>query len=118
MPILVMGLDGDLQALVVRMLEPSEWEPVVCATEGEATELLASTDVKLLLIGATPTFEGRAVAERLRRSAPDLRVLYVTAWHGHRDFADLKSEQLLPEPFTRDQLTTAIASALRSDGGS
>ena len=118
MPILVMGLDDDLQTLVVRMLEPSEWTPVVCATEAEATEALAENEIELLLMGATPTFDGRAVAERLRERAPDLRVLYVTAWHGHRDFADLKSEQVLPEPFTRDQLTAAIASALRSHGGS
>lgn len=113
-----MGLDDDLQALIVRMLEATEWKPVVSATEADANEVLATTDVELLLIGATPTLDGRALADRLRGRVPDLPVLYVTAWAGHRDFADLKSEQVLPEPFTRDQLTAAIASALRSDDDS
>jgi DNA-binding response OmpR family regulator len=111
--ILIVGLDGDLQTLVSRMLDTPEWNPVVCATEAEAKAVLATKVVELLLIGVRPLFDGRAIAERLRGRAPDLRVLYVTAWHGHPDFADLRSEDLVPEPFTRDQLTAAIASALR-----
>ncbi len=61
-----------------------------------------------------PSIHGPAIAERLRLGTPGLPVLYIT---GHPDSTELQGEAILKKPFSRGELTRAIAAALGDDLG-
>ena len=80
---------------------------LAAANENEAFELASSTEIDLLLTEVTPSIYGPAVAEQLRTRTPVLPVLYVT---DHPGLRDLDGEKILGKPFSREDLTRAIAS--------
>jgi CheY-like chemotaxis protein len=104
--VLVVVLDNDLRALIKRILEASGCRVLVAANETEAFALAGSTQIDLLLTEATPSIHGPAIAERLRARTPVLPVLYVT---DHPGLGDLDGEKILEKPFSRQDLTRAIA---------
>lgn len=107
MTVLVVVLDSDLRVLIKRILEAAGCRVLVAANGTEALELAGSTEIDLLLTEATPSIHGPAIAERLRARTPVLPVLYVT---DHPGVGDLDGERILEKPFSRDDLTRAIAS--------
>jgi DNA-binding response OmpR family regulator len=109
--VLVVVLDNDLRVLIKRILEASGCRVLVAGSETEAFELANSTEIDLLLTEVTPSIHGAAIAERLRARTPVLPVLYVT---DHPGLGDLDGEKILEKPFSRDDLTRAIA-AVRPD---
>lgn len=104
--------EADLGPLIRHMLEGYNWHVVVAENEADADEFASTTELDLLLLEATPGVGGRSTAERLRARTPGLPVLYLSAWHDHPELAPLRGEPLLAQPFSRDQLTRAIAAAL------
>jgi two-component system, OmpR family, response regulator len=114
--ILVAVRDVDVRALILRILSASFWNVLSAATERDALDLAGSAELDLLVVEASPAVDGSAIAERLRLRAPGLPVVYVTAWYSHPDFAHLKSEHVVREPFSRDELMAAIAAALGRAG--
>jgi CheY-like chemotaxis protein len=100
-------LDDDLRVLIKRILEASGCRVLAAANENEAFELAGSTEIDLLLTEVTPSIHGPAIAERLRASTPVLPVLCVT---DHPGLGDLDGEKVLEKPFSREDLTRAIAS--------
>jgi two-component system cell cycle sensor histidine kinase/response regulator CckA len=112
--ILVVVLDEDVRDLIRNLLERSERDVLIAAGEDEAFDLARSAEIDLLLTEVAPSLDGRSLAERLRASVPGLRVLYVTGWFDHPDFAELQEEALVKEPFSRDQLIRAIDAVLRA----
>ena len=113
MTILVVVFDDDVRALVKRILEGPECHVLGAANAREAFDVVSSSEIALLLTELAPSFDGRSIAERLRSSKPGLPVLYFTDWYGHPDFMELQGEKILKKPFTRDELTDAIAAVLR-----
>jgi CheY-like chemotaxis protein len=105
--VLVVVLDNDLRVLIKRILEASGCRVLVAASKTEAFELAGSTEIDLLLTEVTPSIHGPAIAERLRARTPVLPVLYVT---DHPGLGDLDGEKILGKPFSREDLTRAIAS--------
>jgi CheY-like chemotaxis protein len=104
--VLVVVLDNDLRVLIKRILEASGCRVLVAANETEAFELANSTEIDLLLTEVTPSIHGPAIAERLRARTPVLSVLYITDYPG---LGDLDGEKVLEKPFSREDLTRAIA---------
>lgn len=111
MTVLVVVLDNDLRVLIKRILEASGCRVLVAANEREALQLAGSTEIDLLLTEVTPAIHGPAIAERLRAGTPVLPVLYVT---DHPGLRDLDGETILGKPFSREDLTRAVA-AVRPD---
>ena len=109
-------LDVDVRELITQMLNRSGWKVLVAQNEAEALDIAGMAEIDLLLVEMTPALHGRSVAERLRAAVPGLSALYVTGWQGHPDFLDFKEgDTVLTQPFTRDELTGAIAAALGRD---
>jgi CheY-like chemotaxis protein len=104
--VLVVVLDNDLRLLVKRILEASGCRVLVAANETEACERASSTEIDLLLTEVTPSIHGPAIAERFRARTPVLPVLYVT---DHPGLEDLDGEKILEKPFSREDLTQAVA---------
>lgn len=115
MTILVVVLDDDLRALIRHMLGSPGWEVLVAANAKEALDAACAAELDLLVAEVAPSIQGQSIAERLRARAPHLAVLYIT---GHPNFRELAGEVVLKTPFSRDQLTRAIAAAGRAAPGS
>src|SRR5438094_270726 len=115
--VLAVVLDEDLRGLLRHMLEGPDCHVLVAADEDQAFELASSAEIDLLLTEVAPSVDGRSIAERLRVRRPGLPVLYITAWFDHPNFAELKTEPIVKEPFSRAELTRAIDAVLRGDPG-
>jgi DNA-binding response OmpR family regulator len=113
--VLVVVLDEDVRGLIRDMLERSDCHVLVAADEAQALAVAGSAEIDLLLTEVAPLVDGRSIAERLRVRRPGLPVLYITAWFDHPDFAELKGEPIVREPFSPAELTRAIDAVLRSD---
>jgi DNA-binding response OmpR family regulator len=111
--ILVVALDRDVRDLIRNLLERSDREVLIAADESEALDLAGSAEIDLLLTEVAPYLDGRSLAKRLRARVPGLRVLFVTGWFDHPDFAELQEEAVVKEPFSREQLIRAIDAVLR-----
>ncbi len=113
--ILVVVLDEDVRALIREMLKRSDWDVLVAAHAAEAMDVASSAEIDLLLTEVAPSVDGRFIADLLRVRTPGLPVLYITGWFDHPDFAQLKGETVMREPFSRDELTRAIDAVLHGD---
>jgi DNA-binding response OmpR family regulator len=113
--VLVVALEEDLRGLVRDVLQRSDCHVLVAADEAQAVVVAGSTEIDLLLTGVAPSLDGRSIAERLRVRRPGLPVLYITAWFDHPDFAELKGEPIVKEPFSPAELTRAIDAVLGGD---
>ena len=115
--LLAFVLEADVGPLIGHMLEASDWQVLVAASEAEAGEFASTARLDLLVLEVTPDVTSRSAAERLRMRAPGLPVLYLSAWHDHPQLAELKGEPILAQPFSRDQVLRAIAGALGRAAG-
>jgi CheY-like chemotaxis protein len=114
--VLVVDDEAPMRELERRVLEGLGY-CVLEATNGEdLVDLLArGTHFDLLIADLNmPVVRGDDVARRIRRSRPDLRVLYVT---GHSDWlmdgrALIQGEALLAKPFSAEGLRDAVSRLL------
>jgi len=116
--ILIVEDEEGVRKVLVEMLTHQGYQVLVAASGGEALELfhrhrgpldLLITDVIM------PKMSGRELADQLRISRPDLKVLFVS---GYTDTAIVNHGILEPgtvflqKPFTPEQLTTKVRDIL------
>ena len=114
--VLVVDDEAPMRALERRVLEGLGYSVLEATNGGDLVDLLAGGAHFDLLIADLnmPVVRGDEMARRIRRSRPDVRVLYCT---GHADWlmdggALLHGEALLPKPFSADQLRDAVSELL------
>ena len=120
--ILVVEDDGDVRAMVQRVLHDAGYGVVTAENGQRALDLLSTlpesvdlvfTDVRM------PAMSGPAMARVLSESKPDLPVIYTSGWLEEQDPATSQlppRSSLLPKPFMPGQLLESVATALRRAG--
>ena len=108
--VLAVVLDEDLRGLLRHMLEGPDCHVLVAADEDQAFDLASSAEIDLLVTEASPSIQGRAIAELLRERTPGLGVLFII---DHPDVTGLEGEATLKKPFSRDELKHAIGAFRR-----
>lgn len=111
--VLVCEDDEVIRELQCEILERHGYR-VLSAADGEsAAGLVANADIDLLLTDVMmPGISGAVLADRLRASQPNLKVLFVS---GYPDDAPNRANQtipLLPKPFTAPDLLTHVRQAI------
>lgn len=108
--VLAIVQDDDLRALIRRVLEGSGCNVLVAGNAVEALSVASSAEIDMLLTEASPSVQGRAIAELLRERTPGLGVLFII---DHPDVTGLEGEATLKKPFSRDELKHAIGAFRR-----
>jgi two-component system cell cycle sensor histidine kinase/response regulator CckA len=117
--VLVVESDSDVRALITRMLEVPGRRVLVAADAAEALEVATAYEIDLLLTDVlVPRVSGHRIAKLLRALQPGLPVIYVSGWFDHPQFPELDGEAVLQKPFSREQLTRAVADAIHGRAGS
>jgi CheY-like chemotaxis protein len=117
--ILVVEDDERVRAYSVEALRELGYSVLQAANGAEALDMLGVRDgVSLLFTDMVmPALHGRELAELARQMLPDLKVLYTTGYSrdamAHRLVADAAT-QVLPKPFTIDQLAVSVRRALEA----
>jgi CheY-like chemotaxis protein len=107
--ILFVSPDGDLRAVASRVLARAGWEVTTAAHAGHASLACAMEipfDILVVEDDMADT-SGAAIAYRLRRYCPELRVLRLCDRDGARDAEGMA----VVRPFTADDLIEAVAAA-------
>ncbi len=117
--ILLVEDEPDLLQVIGNQLQAQGFRVYRAATGSEATTLFINhaNSIDLLLTDVIlPDFNGKVLAERLRRKCPTLRVIFITAGDMERQVADdierHESQVLLFKPFTVQDLTQNILKSL------
>jgi CheY-like chemotaxis protein len=111
--ILVVETDGDVQALISRILEAPGRRILIATHETQALQLASSTQLDLLLTEVVlPGVGGLALATQLQSLQPGLRVVYMSAWHDHPSFPRPDGAPVLEKPFSSEELRHAISRAM------
>jgi DNA-binding NtrC family response regulator len=112
--VLLVEDDPAVRNIVGRMLRARFPLVLIAADAREALEHASSSRIDILvtdLLLKGPA--GPELAERLRAVQPDVHVLYISGWSDHRRFPDLDPAEILPKPFTQEELEEAVSSALK-----
>jgi PAS domain S-box-containing protein len=111
--VLVVEDEELVRNLVRQVLEQAGYDIVEASNGADALELAGSRRVDLLLTDMTmPGLTGREVAERLRASQPELKVIYMS---GYADGEALEhGAEVLEKPFTFDVLTEKVGRVLET----
>ena len=110
----------NLEILKVR-LEANGYEVLLVAGAGEAEELCTSRAIDLLLTDVVmPDVSGSALAKRLSKIAPDMRVLFMSGYsdeavHRHGELS--ASAAFLEKPFTERALARKVREVLDGTNG-
>ncbi len=115
--ILLVDDDANLRRILAHHLE-SAGHDVVSKTDGrEALAALGETEIDLLLTDVRmPGMDGMALLREVRRAAPDLPVLVMTAYGTIQDAVNAMKEgafDYLTKPVDRDTLLRAVQKALQ-----
>jgi PAS domain S-box-containing protein len=112
--ILVVEVDAGVRLLAREILEAAGYEVIAAADAGEAMELSAAREAPihvLLTDVLLPVTSGIELAERLKRTRPEMRVLFAS---GYSDYANMRTGDLeggalfLPKPFAKETLLAMI----------
>jgi PAS domain S-box-containing protein len=111
--VLVVEDEEVVRRLVRQVLEQAGYDVVEASNGEEAITLAAAREVHLLLTDLTmPGLTGREVADRLRASQPELKVIYMS---GYADGETLEpGVEVLEKPFTFDVLTEKVGRVLET----
>ena len=116
--LLVVDDSPDVRNVAARVLRGAGYVVLIAPDGPEALELFEghSEKIDLLLTDVVmPKMGGRAVADALRRLAPDLRVLFMSGYNEDsilRTSVGEAREAFLPKPFTPERLLEAVRSVL------
>jgi len=111
--VLVVDDEEDIRQLVARMLRHHGFDVLEAGSASQASALYARhggvdvvvTDV--VMHGET----GHELGARLRRSVPDVRVLYISGWPGV-SLEDSGLAAFLPKPFTMAEIVESVSELL------
>ena len=119
--ILLVEDDADVQAFAADALRGLGYRVLTASDGTAALRLLQENgDINLLFtdVGLPPPYNGRQLAEEVRRARPDLRVLFTTGYarnaivhHGRLD-ADV---DLIVKPYTQADLAAKIRAVLEGE---
>jgi two-component system, cell cycle sensor histidine kinase and response regulator CckA len=117
--ILLVEDEDDLRESLREVLEEEGYTVLDAPDASGALELLDQKDgpLHLLLTDVVmPRMSGRELAQRIRETRPDVRILFMSGWdpHASRLWRDEPGVALLPKPFTGDELTDKIRQLLES----
>ncbi|MBL8747939.1 MAG: MASE1 domain-containing protein [Planctomycetes bacterium] len=117
--VLVVEDDPNVRDLVARTLRAAGHEVTVAGDGETAVAVAARTPFDALVTDVVmPHCGGRELAERLRRSRPGLRVLFVSGYaDGALDGPLPARSAFLAKPFTRQALLASVNSMLRAGAG-
>jgi two-component system cell cycle response regulator CpdR len=121
--ILVAEDEQVIRNLVLRALKLHDHEAVGVADGAAALEALARADepFDLLLTDIVmPMMDGIALALKVSRDYPDLRILMMTGYAEEKRRAhnmDVLIHDVISKPFSIDQLMLAVTEALEDGGG-
>lgn len=113
--ILVVDDEPQVARAVARALGRAGFDAIGCTDPAEALELLtADPRIGMLVTDVVmPKIDGRRLAREARARRPGLRVLYISGYAvevlAPEDVADL-----LPKPFTNEQLVARVRAVLAS----
>ncbi len=112
--VLVVEDEADLADMYAAYL-PDEYETVVAYGGEEAIEQLDDEFDLVLLDRRMPVVSGNEVLTEIEKRNPDCRVAMVTAVNPDFDIIDLRIDDYLVKPVTREELTETISRLLRLD---
>jgi len=118
--ILVVEDDTDVRRVVVRMLYRLGYK-VLHAESGDRALMVSAMfygPIDVLLTDVVmPGMNGPQLSEKLKRSRPDLKVLYMSGHHTEDFKGDLAipESQLIQKPFSTEQLAARLRGLLESD---
>ena len=121
--ILVVEDEGSVRRVAQKCLARAGYHVLEAANGVEAVSLAEqhSGPIDLLLTDIVlPGISGIAAAESLRRTRPDVRVLYTSGYSRETHVVGMLADvphQLLPKPFTRESLLRAVRHALTASPG-
>jgi two-component system cell cycle sensor histidine kinase/response regulator CckA len=116
--VLVVEDDPDVRRLLQRVLRPAGYAVLCAASGAEALQLDAAHPgpIQLLVTDVVmPAMDGSAVAERLRRSRPQLRVLYMSGYLDEAVAArgpEGRGRDFIHKPFSAGDLLAKIREVL------
>ena len=110
--------EADVRTLAVEILRTNGYQVLEASHPGEALRIVAghAGPIHLLVTDVVmPDMSGPALAKRLRRERPDLKVLYISGYPvnalGHHGGLE-PGATLLPKPFTPDALAWKLREVL------
>jgi CheY-like chemotaxis protein len=119
--ILVVEDEVGLRDIVRELLEELGYQPTVAANGGEALLAVEEGNLRPVLLIADlvmPEMSGTLLAKRLRRTLPDLKVLYMSGYTGgsvsHQGTLEAGAP-FLQKPFKSSDLAAEIAPLLEGD---
>src|SRR5215213_9714281 len=112
--ILLVEDDPRVRSATVGALEDLDYEPVDCASGGEAIALFNAQAFDLVITDVImPEMSGPELIRYLKTNSPrEFAVLFVTGYVGEGETDDLRGYELLRKPFTVGALASAVAAAL------
>ena len=121
--VLVVEDEDSVRRLAYQVLTRAGYQVLEAADGVEAISIAeqSSGPIDLLLTDIVlPGISGIAVAEALRRTRPDVRVLYTSGYSRETHVVGMLADvphQLLPKPFSRESLLRAVRHALTAAPG-
>lgn len=112
--VLVVDDDDDVRAIVTQMIEEIGYE-VVAATDGaDALRQFAKGAFSIVLTDVVmPGMSGVDLAAQIRRSAPQVPILFASGYADFATFGDeLASETVLKKPYRIAEVAARVANAL------
>jgi len=118
--ILVVEDDHEVREIAVTMLQQLGYQVLQSDMGSDAMDLIAEVDQIGLLLSDVMLpggMSGRALAEAARALRPDLKILFMSGYA--RDAFDIDGlpdpgDDLLPKPFRKSELATAVRHTLDS----
>jgi two-component system cell cycle sensor histidine kinase/response regulator CckA len=107
-----------VRAVAERALDRQGYDVVTARDGEEALEIIADqSDFDLILSDVVmPGMDGPAMAEEMRRSLPDIPILFMSGYAEEqlRESINIAQVHFLPKPFSVQQLGEAVRNILSS----
>jgi two-component system cell cycle sensor histidine kinase/response regulator CckA len=111
--ILLVDDEEDIRELVAKMLRYGGFEVLEADSGAQAGQLYADRPVDLVVTDVVMAGEsGPELAERLRRTSPELKVLYISGCPNVRHEAWSQQASFLPKPFTIAEIVGSVSTLL------
>ncbi|HEX5281866.1 MAG TPA: response regulator [Micropepsaceae bacterium] len=112
--ILLVDDDPDVREVTAAMLKNAGYDVSEAGSGGAAIDALARTGAidAVILDFAMPGMNGSELAQTIRKSRPQLPILFVTGYADIQALADEPVDRILHKPFDENQLLSKIRAAI------